>query len=117
MIKKLIDFYDKNNNYFIENYCPSLMPGRSFNSEAYHFKYQVQESAEGIDWTNSELKMYNTFLGRFNSPDPYGQYHSPYLGMGNNPVNGVDPGKGFFIQLAWESVIVRGSRYFPTPVQ
>ena len=28
------------------------------------------------------------------SMDPYGQYASPYLGMGNSPVNGVDPDGG-----------------------
>ena len=25
------------------------------------------------------------------SPDPYGQYYSPYMAMGNNPVMGVEP--------------------------
>lgn len=27
---------------------------------------------------------------------PYGQYHSPYLAMGNTPVNGIDPDGGLF---------------------
>ena len=31
------------------------------------------------------------------SPDPYNQFFSPYLGMGNNPINGVDPDGGCFI--------------------
>ncbi len=33
-------------------------------------------------------------LGRFLSPDPYGQFYSAYTGMGNNPVNLVDPSGG-----------------------
>jgi hypothetical protein len=28
------------------------------------------------------------------SPDPYGEFHSPYLAMGNNPVSTIDPDGG-----------------------
>ena len=35
-------------------------------------------------------------VGRWLSVDPYRQYASPYLGMGNNPVNGIDPYGGKF---------------------
>ena len=36
------------------------------------------------------------------STDAYGQYWSPYLGMGNDPVNGVDPDGGFETRFgAW----------------
>ena len=43
------------------------------------------------------------------STDPYGQFYDKYLGMGNNPVNGIDPDGGFFISQAdggksWVSV-------------
>jgi hypothetical protein len=34
-------------------------------------------------------------LGRWLSVDPYGQYDSPYLGMGNNPINLIDPDGGW----------------------
>ena len=37
----------------------------------------------------------NYTLARWISPDPYGQFSSPYLSMGNNPVNGVDPDGGW----------------------
>ena len=33
-------------------------------------------------------------IGRWLVPDPYGQYWSSYLGMGNNPVSSVDPDGG-----------------------
>ncbi len=111
MFKKLFDYYDKTNYYIFENYCPSPMPRKGFNSSTYRFNYQGQESAESIDWTNFELRMYIASLGRFNAPDPYGQYHSPYTGMGNNPVNGVDPDGGYFIQFASEGGIAWGSRW------
>ena len=37
---------------------------------------------------------------------PYGQYASPYLGMGNSPVNGVDPDGGLFGLNAFYSKMV-----------
>src|SRR5690606_37471308 len=33
-------------------------------------------------------------LGRWLTTDPAGQYHSPYLGMGNNPISRIDPDGG-----------------------
>ena len=45
-------------------------------------------------------------IGRWLSPDPYGQYNSPYVGMGNDWAMQVDPdggfsgpGNGFWLQL------------------
>jgi hypothetical protein len=39
----------------------------------------------------------NTYtVARWMSPDPYGQFTSPYDGMGNNPVSGMDPDGGWF---------------------
>ena len=43
---------------------------------------------------NFELRMYDANLGRWLIPDPYHQYHSPYLGMGNNWISSVDPTGG-----------------------
>jgi len=43
--------------------------------------------------------MYDSKIGRWNAKDPYGQYWNPYLGMGNNPINGVDPDGGLFGKL------------------
>ena len=43
-----------------------------------------------------QLRMYDSRTGRWLSKDPYGQYASPYVGMGNNPTNGVDPNGGIF---------------------
>ncbi len=46
-------------------------------------------------WYAFELRMYNQDIGRWFAPDPYGQFASPYLAMGNNPVSGVDPDGGY----------------------
>jgi RHS repeat-associated protein len=44
-----------------------------------------------------DLRMYSSRIGRWLSVDPYAQYWSPYLAMGNNPVGMVDPDGGFDI--------------------
>ncbi len=47
-------------------------------------------------WDNFELRMWNSSIVRWMSPDPYGQFASAYIGMGNNPVNGRDPDGGYY---------------------
>ncbi|MCH2232542.1 MAG: hypothetical protein MK105_19550, partial [Crocinitomicaceae bacterium] len=42
-----------------------------------------------------QLRMWDARIGRWLTRDPYSQYVSPYLGMGNDPVNGIDPDGGF----------------------
>ena len=37
------------------------------------------------------------------APDPYGQFDSPYVDMGNNPVMGVDPDGGLFGPGPWSA--------------
>jgi|GEM_PF-2439514 hypothetical protein len=56
-----------------------------------------------------QLRLWDGRLGRWMSPDPYGQHSSPYLGMGNNPISAVDPDGGDIIYLnASTSVPVPG---------
>lgn len=38
--------------------------------------------------------MYDGRIGRWLSVDPVGQYDSPYVGMGNNPIGIIDPSGG-----------------------
>ncbi len=46
-------------------------------------------------YNSFQLRLYDPITGRWFAPDPYGQYPSPYLAMGNNPVSSVDPDGGF----------------------
>jgi RHS repeat-associated protein len=70
---------------------------RQITREEYRFKYQGQysEKDEETGWNHFELREYDPVIGRWISIDPYGQFHSPYIGMGNNPVSGVDPDGGW----------------------
>lgn len=62
----------------------------------YRHGYQGQfaEKDDETGWNHFELREYDPVIGRWTSKDPYGQYWSPYVGMGNNPVSGVDPNGG-----------------------
>jgi RHS repeat-associated protein len=56
---------------------------------------------EFAGWSEFDLRMYDARFGRWISPDPYGQYYSPYLAMGNNPVSSLDPDGGYTRAGAW----------------
>jgi RHS repeat-associated protein len=73
------------------------MPGRKYASESYRYDYQGQfAEKDGETGLHSfELRQWDARIARWNSTDPYGQYFSPYMGMGNNPISLVDPDGGF----------------------
>ena len=74
----------------------SPLPGRNYvSSLGYRYDYQGQEKDAETGLLNFELRQFDPRLGRWFAPDPMGQYHSPYLAMGNNPVSMVDPTGGF----------------------
>jgi RHS repeat-associated protein len=80
-----------------------ILPGRNYvSSNAYRYDYQGQEKDPETNWSNFELRMYDANLARWMSPDPYGEFHSPYLAMGNNPVSTIDPDGGKTVAMAPE---------------
>lgn len=62
----------------------------------YRFAYQGQFSERDLEtgWNHFELREYDPLIGRWTAIDPRKQYWSPYIGVGNNPVNNVDPTGG-----------------------
>jgi len=71
------------------------------NNYKYGYQGQYAEMDKETGWNNFDLRMYDPAIGRWMSTDPYNQYSSPYNGMGNNPVNGVDPDGGYTKPGAW----------------
>ncbi|GEM_PF-2929959 len=70
------------------------IPGRKFLlGNRYRFGYQGQfaEKDEETGLDHFEARDWDSRIGRWLSFDPAGQFWSPYVGMGNNPVSGVDP--------------------------
>ena len=61
------------------------------------FGYQgsfAEDETNETGYNSFMLRDYDPVVGRFLSIDPAGQHASPYLGMGNNPVSGIDPTGG-----------------------
>jgi RHS repeat-associated protein len=77
----------------------ALMPGLSYTvgsmryRHGYQGQYAEKDAETGFD--SFELRLYNSRIGRWMNYDPEGQFNSPYIGMGNNPVSGVDPDGGW----------------------
>jgi RHS repeat-associated protein len=78
-----------------KDYYPygQLMPGRNYQTTDYRYGYQGQyaETEPETGFAHFEAREFDSRLGRWMVPDPARQNWSPYLGMGNNPVSGVDP--------------------------
>jgi hypothetical protein len=52
-----------------------------------------------------DARAYDPQLGRWHAPDPASQFASPYLAMGNRPVEGVDPDGRWF---GWDDLAAAG---------
>lgn len=66
-----------------------LLPGRNVFSN-YRYAFQGQELDPETGMEAFKLRLWDGRIGRWLSPDPYGQFYSPYLGMGNNPIGMID---------------------------
>jgi len=90
------------------------MPNRNNQSaEGYRYAFQGQEKDPETGKEAFQLRLWDSRIARWTSPDPYGQYFSPYNGMGNDPINGIDPDGGhrnwFQAVGAWIGGGFRGS--------
>lgn len=73
------------------------MESREITDEAYRYGYQGQFSEKDLNTGQNgfELRMYDPRIGRWLVPDPYGQFASPYVSMGNMPHMATDPDGGW----------------------
>ncbi len=67
----------------------------------YGFQGEFAEQDEETDYVAFELRNYDAVTGRWLSVDPMRQFHSPYIGMGNNPISYIDPDGGYSKFGAW----------------
>ncbi len=74
------------------------MPSRNALSN-YRYAFQGQEIDQETGMEAFQLRLWDGRIGRWLSTDPYGQYNSPYLGMGNNPLSGIDSDGGWFFKF------------------
>ena len=76
----------------------------------YRYNYQAQFAERDLEtgWNHFGLREYDPVIGRWTATDPAGQYCSPYIGMGNNPLNLVDPDGAYSRIGAWWRNIAYG---------
>jgi RHS repeat-associated protein len=96
-----------------------LMPNKATTPGEYRFGYQGQfsEKDEETGYNQFELRLWDGRLGRWLTTDPAGQYASPYLGMGNSPVNRIDPDGGldddvYYNSKTGDSYIVETGKHY-----
>ena len=70
------------------------MPNRQTTDGNYRYAFQGQEKDPETGMEAFELRLWDGRLGRWLTTDPYSQYDSPYLGMGNNAIGMIDPDGG-----------------------
>ena len=90
------------------------MPGRQIvNGQPYRYAFQGHEKDPETGKEAFELRLWDGRIGRWLTTDPAGQYSSPYLGMGNNPLNGIDPDGAFFgwVRARWRQLWNGGDVY------
>ncbi len=86
----------------------------------YRFGYQGQFSEKDNEtgWNSFEARMWDARIGRWLTTDPARQFASPYLGMGNNPVIGIDPdgewvkGAGFWRNIFQSDARIQATDYY-----
>lgn len=66
--------------------------------EGYQGDYAEQDEESG--YNEFVLRTYDPQIGRWIQTDPYDQFSSPYTGIGNNPINNVDPDGGGIEEFA-----------------
>ena len=70
------------------------MPKRRWGANGYRYAYQGQEIDPETGKEAFQLRLWDGRIGRWLTTDPKGEFSSPYLGMGNNPMNKIDPDGG-----------------------
>lgn len=85
---------------------------REITREDYRYGYQGQYAEKDTtnNWNQFELRFYDAKIARWLSADPYGQYYSPYLAMGNAPNKKIDPNGGFADDILLNAVVITASR-------
>ncbi len=69
------------------------MPGRNIIGD-YRYSFQGQEKDAETNKEAFQLRLWDNRIGRWLTTDPFGEFSSPYLGMGNNLISLTDPDGG-----------------------
>ncbi len=76
-------------------YQPNTNPA----NHRYGYQGEFAEKDRETGFNHFEARLWDSRTGRWMIPDPAGQFHS--LGMGNSPINGIDPDGRVSINSYW----------------
>jgi RHS repeat-associated protein len=92
------------NHYYSFGLRISAISSRRFTDQyqgetknGYLYQGAFAELDDDIGWQDFALRSYDAQIGRFMQMDPFSQFASHYTGMGNDPVNMIDPSGGIGI--------------------
>jgi RHS repeat-associated protein len=74
-------------------------------ASAVRYEFTGHEHDDVLGLGQFRARFYDPALGRFLGTDPQGQFHSPYLYAGNNPVQMVDPDGEFVVPMVLGAAI------------
>lgn len=85
------------NHYYAFGLKIEPLSSKAFAGPTNNYLYQgdYAEYDDDLGWTDFLLRSYDAQIGRFLQNDPYDQFASGYVGMGNDPGNMLDPTGGF----------------------
>jgi RHS repeat-associated protein len=97
----------------VTDYYPfgEQLPSRTNGNDLYRYAFQGQELDKETGMEAFQLRLWDGRIGRWLSTDPYGQFDSPYLGMGNNPISMIDPDGGYCYDSNGNSIKCGDSSY------
>lgn len=88
-----LDYYGSVHNDF-------LYQGKEFQNDAFDLNKDDVFEKQFL-WHDFHARMFDSQIGRWHAPDPILNEASPYIGMGNDPINLIDPdGKQWKRRLA-----------------
>ncbi|MFC7775174.1 lamin tail domain-containing protein [Flavobacterium sp. GCM10027622] len=92
--------------YMYADYYPfgEKLPTRDNITGVYRYAYQGQEMDGETNMEAFQLRLWDGRIGRWLNPDPKGQFSSPYVGMGNNPAQMIDPDGGWCYDAQGNSI-------------
>ncbi|MDA3616825.1 RHS repeat-associated core domain-containing protein, partial [Polluticaenibacter yanchengensis] len=90
------------NHYYSFGLKIATLSSRAFGApnNAYGYQREFNELDEDLGWHDFTLRSYDPQIGRFLQVDPYDQFASGYVGMGNDPVNTIDQSGGWVSSAA-----------------
>ena len=81
------------------------------NAVSYGYQGSFAEELNDFDLGYNEfmLRTYDPQIGRWTGADPFDEFASPYVGMGNDPISRVDPTGGFTGMMAGMTALGRAA--------